>query len=1061
MQTLEQGIVTKIGTELTPEQAYEVEEVNRKMRLANKRLVIAAQNPNISKKQLKAIKTQLDSELAELVVQREKLLTNQDSISDVKKQKIINDFKKQATSGFQFYTQRMLFESRSAVSAAYDGLSSSEKQKGLEKAKADLIKKGIKNPSKSEIAKEAKKSYINKSFKDGILKSIENVKAFAEAEGVDVNVKAFEGPDADSQILQLAKEGGATAAQLKELAEALDNGEFNGATDAYFGNNLVVHLDAASNNGKIGVATHEMLHQYIKQKYGEGTKAEAAIEAAGKDLLSYLEKNNPELYDIIKATVDRNYTGIDSSGKIVEDANYYEEVLTAMSDVFAEGYKVNKPLMKKITSFVNSFLAKIGKDPFFKEDETQNKEVYLFVVNYNQTAHFGKGTNKKAPKKKTKNVNRKRVFKSRSKKLTEAEEDRMEAIDEEIGEIGDDLMQGFIDQDTHDKRIAKLEEEYENIENPPKVEAEPKPKVKRKAKSPNTKEADLKKEKVLIGDAINKMIPENMTLAEWPSVAGKIVEAFQKGMLLPLFRKQIAKMGIVADNIYGNTVQEFYDTTIGVQFIKNILNFKPKTKDNPQGNNDFAGYIIGSSFGLNNRIKEALAELKKGRELNEASDVSTTKGIAAEESSNEVKEKPKYRSLTDAGVVSGEVIKAVKAKLKTVLRTLKSRMDAAISNNRTVTPLMAEIQFEMGKQADIDLKTAMGGKKDGKLRKFLLRTKKATLQNMTTTWLMGKDGQGGIPQAIQKQLKENGKWVSYPAWVGKEIAREKTSTDDAGRTSGALLVRRHPNIVNYKNVDEVINDDTYLAQFLDETGNPIRGRKEALAKAMAEEISFEIFSADLANPASEISEAFENNQERQGAVLADNFVQQLERDIDRGNIKLSITKEQQLELNKEWAKTWLTSSENKRLAAVEELKKRLKNKEERDYIETVDNMLTAEINEILELNWQEKEQRLIDLTNKFQDIVPGLTIKQKTTQKNPNKADLVFSLYGKEYAWEAKGSRNAILATFYMGAWWEGGFKIKRKKRFAGYKRLNRRGRPRQRSNAGSSRPAGRHVQHR
>ena len=1025
MQTLEQGIVTKIGTELTPEQAYEVEEVNRKMRLANKRLVIAAQNPNISKKQLKAIKAQLDSELAELVVQREKLLTNQDSISDVKKQKIINDFKKQATSGFQFYTQRMLFESRSAVSAAYDGLSSSEKQKGLEKAKADLIKKGIKNPSKSEIAKEAKKSYINKSFKDGILKSIENVKAFAEAEGVDVNVKTFEGPDADSQILQLAKEGGATAAQLKELSEALENGEFNGATDAYFGNNLVVHLDAASNNGKIGVATHEMLHQYIKQKYGEGAKAEAAIEAAGKDLLSYLEKNNPELYDIIKATVDRNYTGIDSSGKIVEDANYYEEVLTAMSDVFAEGYKVNKPLMKKITSFVNSFLAKIGKDPFFKEDETQNKEVYLFVVNYNQTAHFGKGTNKKAPKKKTKNVNRKRVFKSRSKKLTEAEENRMEAIDQEIDEISNELMQGFIDQDGHDRKIAKLEEEYENIENPPKVEAKPKPKAERKAKSPNTKEKDLKKEKVLIGDAINKMIPEGMTLAEWPSVAGKIVEAFQKGMLLPLFKKQIARMGIVADNIYGNTVQEFYDATIGVQFIKNILNFKPKTKDNPQGNNDFAGYIIGSSFGLNNRIKEALAALKKGKELNEASDVSTTKGIIAEESSNEVKEKPKYRKLTEAGVVASEVIDAIRAKLKSTLRTLKTRMDAAISNNRTVTPLMAEIQFEMGKQADIDLKKAMGGKKDGKLRKFLLKTKKAVLQNMTTTWLMGKDGQGGIPQAIQKKV--DGKWLSYPAWVGKEIDREKTSTDNAGRTSGALLVRRHPNIVNYKNVDEIIDNDTYLAQFLDETGNPIRGRKEALAKAMAEEISFEIFTSEIVNPASEISGAFEANQERQGVVLADNFVQQLESDVDRGNIKFSITKARQKELNKLWAKTWRTTSESKRLEAVEDLKKRLKVKEERDYIETVDNMLTAEINEILELNWQEKEQRLIDFTNKFQDIVPGLTIKQKTTQKNPNKADLVFSLYGQEYAWEAKGSRNAILATFYMGAWWEGGFKIKRK----------------------------------
>ena len=55
---------------------------------------------------------------------------------------------------------------------------------------------------------------------------------------------------------------------------------------------------------------------------------------------------------------------------------------------------------------------------------------------------------------------------------------------------------------------------------------------------------------------------------------------------------------------------------------------------------------------------------------------------------------------------------------------------------------------------------------------------------------MGKDGQGGIPQAIQKKLKENGKWVSYPAWVGKEIAREKTSTETMQvERRGALLVR--------------------------------------------------------------------------------------------------------------------------------------------------------------------------------------------------------------------------------------------------------------------------------
>ena len=44
---------------------------------------------------------------------------------------------------------------------------------------------------------------------------------------------------------------------------------------------------------------------------------------------------------------------------------------------------------------------------------------------------------------------------------------------------------------------------------------------------------------------------------------------------------------------------------------------------------------------------------------------------------------------------------------------------------------------------------------------------------------------------------------------------------------------------------------------------------------MAEEISFEIFTSEIVNPASEISEVFETNQERklqEGEVLADNLV---------------------------------------------------------------------------------------------------------------------------------------------------------------------------------------------
>ena len=116
----------------------------------------------------------------------------------------------------------------------------------------------------------------------------------------------------------------------------------------------------------------------------------------------------------------------------------------------------------------------------------------------------------------------------------------------------------------------------------------------------------------------------------------------------------------------------------------------------------------------------------------------------------------------------------------------------------------------------------LGGKKDGVLRKELLRTKKYILENMTTTWLMGKDGQGGIPQAIQKQI--DGKWISFPDWVGQKIDREKTTTDQAGRTSGAELVRRLPNVNN-----NVSNED-FLAQIIGPDGNPIRGRKSQFQK---------------------------------------------------------------------------------------------------------------------------------------------------------------------------------------------------------------------------------------
>jgi hypothetical protein len=259
-------------------------------------------------------------------------------------------------------------------------------------------------------------------------------------------------------------------------------------------------------------------------------------------------------------------------------------------------------------------------------------------------------------------------------------------------------------------------------------------------------------------------------------------------------------------------------------------------------------------------------------------DVEDQKALMAEETVIEAKEKPKYKNALEAKVFPLEVLKTATNKIITIVRTLKSRIDAPVTLNRTITPLISEIRDEVGKQLDIDIKTMLGGKKDGVLRKELLRTKRYILENMTTTWLMGKDGQGGIPMAVQKQI--DGKWVNFPDWVGKKIDREKTTTDQAGRTSGAELVRRLPNVANN------ISDEVFLAQIIGPDGNPIRGRKESLSKAMSEEGAFDIINADLAEEGP-IFDALATNQERLGYEMANNFAATFSKQAERGNVKFS------------------------------------------------------------------------------------------------------------------------------------------------------------------------------
>ena len=326
-------------------------------------------------------------------------------------------------------------------------------------------------------------------------------------------------------------------------------------------------------------------------------------------------------------------------------------------------------------------------------------------------------------------------------------------------------------------------------------------------------------------------------------------------------------------NISNQAAREFTDDV-----VEKIYLAQETTKWNGKG--DLYGFLNGR---IALRIKDVVREEYKrnpeerrylaGIDTNQFETLEKAANVVAEETVIKEDNKPVFKKLISSKVISTEALVNIKNKVLSTVRTLKTAIDSNTSINKTVSPLIAEIKKEMGKQADIDLKKEMGGKKDDQLKKFLLSGKKAILQNMTTTWLMG-----AMPGAVQKRV--DGTWTSN--WKGKKIDRESVKDNNAGRTSGADMVRRDPNVTS-------MSDAEFLGYILDSKGDPIRGRKESLAKAMAEEISLEVFNQQLRDENTDISKAFEQNQTLKGVVLAENYIAEVTKQIERGNVKFSLS----------------------------------------------------------------------------------------------------------------------------------------------------------------------------
>ena len=831
-------ILNRLGKDLSIDQVKEVGDLNQKIRELAENFNATMADGSMSESQLKAAKESYEQAWKETMDARESILGNEEVRKENNKDYNTKKLQLRAQKGWGIYQRRTTANRYLEKEQAFAGMSTASKQDYYSKVNIALQEEKKSELAGEELETAARNAYVTEKLGEDLDNDIKFAEGLGKEMGLTLNFQTVETAE---EMLKAAKK------IKKNLTKKEIENILGGANGAQIGNTIIINKALAIQNGHTSVGSHELLHAIVASGVN---KDEGVANTGGKKLLEYLKESQPDLYAIVS---ERMKAYEDKDGKPIV-TNYGEEVLNALSDTFKDGKKPNESTLTRLSNFLNALTkGKIGSSPGSLTTESldsmSGSNIYNLIKNYH-TASGGKDSNVKS-----------RFLYSNP---IEGEEEEEKSADLKFSKSSKELKleledikenEGDYDPDDFDQQVSNLEG-----------------KIKRAIEKEKSGVATVAKKEVTEED-IDKEIIKN-----------------EKG------------------SISSDKVQKIYEEK-GAEGAQDIINlFKPITRRLVNRRRDAPGFdeellrdeIETGAGGILDLIKSydpskgvplaayinkqlplrAIASSRRVLDKEFSKDVTEEKGLIAEEAASETKEKPKYNNALEAKVFSPEVLKTATNKIVTIVRTLKSRIDAPVTLNRTVTPLISEIRDEVGKQLDIDIKTMLGGKKDGVLKKELLRNKKYILENMTTTWLMGKDGQGGIPQAIQKQI--DGKFVSFPDWVGQKIDREKTTTDQAGRTSGAELVRRLPNVNN-----NVSNED-FLAQIIGPDGNPIRGRKESLSKAMAEEGAFDIINADLAEEGP-IFEALATNQERQGYEIASNMAVDFARQADRGNIKFLLS----------------------------------------------------------------------------------------------------------------------------------------------------------------------------
>jgi len=379
------GIFERISSgDLSLEQLYQVGEVNRKMRKINNRLMNASMS-SATPAQLKAFKSQLESEYNQLANEREAILTNESTLAKNRKQINETAVAFESQQGYAMYDATMRMQNATNIAKEYSNLSEKSKQIGYDTALEDLITEGVEAPTIEQIKEKAFENYNVEINTELINKGEKNAKAFAEANGLNLNIQVFEGSleERKAALVEAYLANRATSefdgtpisqeqlnSDLKSFQNKIDNGEFEAVN---VGGTILVDKTNSIKKGRIGVFAHEVLHSYAAEKFGSKN-----VNQAGEALINYLKRYDPDFSALIEERI----------GIYEGRSDYFEEAMNAMSDLLADGVGVTEATTDRLRGFVNNLLKPLGSKFQFKTN--QGADVLRFIKNYNAQAHFGK-----------------------------------------------------------------------------------------------------------------------------------------------------------------------------------------------------------------------------------------------------------------------------------------------------------------------------------------------------------------------------------------------------------------------------------------------------------------------------------------------------------------------------------------------------------------------------------------------------------------------------------------------------------------------------------------------